>query len=146
MKHLLPAFAFCAVPAVAAPQLSVTGQAAVNTYNAMERCMADLAGALARVQDPATAETNAPAVLQAGQELKAILDQADEPYNMSKKAVTKADAFALRDCRYRLMTAGMAVQNEMLRLAKAEFYHSAALIKALQQLEMLDDATDSLIR
>lgn len=146
MKHLLIALAFCAMPTMAAPQLSVTGQAAVDTYNAMERCMVDMATALSRVQDKATAEANAPAVLKAGQELKSILENAEEPYHMGKKIVTQMDAVALQDCRYRLTSAGMAVQEEMLRLAKVEFYHSAALIKAFQQLEMLDDATDSLIR
>lgn len=146
MKHLLIALAFCAMPAMASSQLSATGQTAVDTYSAIEQSMADMAGALARVKDRATAEANAPIILQAGQELKAILENTDEPYSMSKKAVTKADAYALRDYRYRLMTIGTAVQSEMLRLAKAEFYNSAALIKALQQLEMLDDDTDCLIR
>ena len=45
-----------------------------------------------------------------------------------------------------MRASGMAVQNHMVRLAKVQFYNSAELIKALQELEMLDDATDSLIR
>lgn len=150
MKNLLLALALCGMTSAATPPVvggySASGQAAVASYNAMVVCMTDMSNAMAGIQDKATAEANAATVLKAGKELKTLLENTDEPYSMGKKAVTHADAFALRDCRYRMMTAGMAVQQEMLRLAKAEFYNSAALIKALQELEMLHTDTDSLIR
>lgn len=108
--------------------------------------MSEMASILSRIQDKPTAAAESAALLRVGKELKTLLENIDDPYAMGAKAVTTTDAYALRACAQRMRAAGMAVQNNMVRLAKVQFYHSAELIKALQELEMLDDATDSLIR
>ena len=42
--------------------------------------------------------------------------------------------------------AGLAMQKELIRLAEAEFFGSATLIKTLQSLEILGDEADEFIR
>lgn len=150
MKTLLITLCVGTTAAMAAPlvtgALSASGQAAVASYTAVEVCMSEMATILSRIQDKPAAATESAALLRVGKELKTLLENMDDPYAMGAKAVTTTDAYTLRACAQRMRVAGMAVQNHMVRLAKVQFYNSAELIKALQELEMLDDATDSLIR
>jgi hypothetical protein len=150
MKKLLFMIGIGAMTTTAAPLveggLSTSGQEAVEAYNTVEIYMQEMARVLGRIQDKATAESEAPLLKRIVTELKNAMAAIDDPYAMGEKAVTKTDSYALFGCRQRMMVAGMAVHREMLRLARAEFYNSATLIKALQELDMLNEDTSALIR
>ena len=150
MKKLLLILAFGTMTASATTLveggMTASGQAAVESYNTLTMCMNDMAACLARIQDKETAAVEAPTLLLLGQRLKAMLDSMDAPYMVRKKATTTEDARALGNCSYYLRMAGLAVQEQMIRLAKEQFYHSEPLIKTFQELEMLGSDTDDLIR
>lgn len=126
--------------------MSASGQAAVNSYNAMTLCMNEMEACLSRIQDKESAAIEAPILLGLGLQLKTMLEGMEAPHMVSQKATTEEDKKALGLCSYYLRKAGLAVQQQMIRLAKEQFYHSAPLIKAFQKLEMLDSDADSLIR
>ena len=126
--------------------MSASGQASVNSYNALTLCMNEMEACLSRIHDKKTAAAEAPTLLMLGQQLKVMLAEMEAPYLVSQKATTEEDKKALGLCSYYLRKAGLAVQQQMIRLAKEQFYHSAPLIKAFQTLEMLGSDADSLIR
>ncbi len=150
MKKLLSILILSAMVAPAAPlvqgAVSAGALEAIASYDELETCMRDMATVLAAIQDKATAEAQAPALRQAAEALKTKLETMDTPYNMWDHVLTKDDSRAMAQCRRRLQATGMAAQTEMLRLVRAEFYHSAALITTLQELEMLNEDTSALIR
>ena len=150
MKKLLSILILSAMVAPAAPLVQGVVSAgtleAIASYDALETCMRDMAAVLAAIKDEATAETQAPALRRAAEALKAKLAEMDDPYRMWDHVLTKDDSRAMVQCRKRLQAAGMAVQGEMLRLVRAEFYHSAPLITTLQELEMLNSDTSALIK
>ena len=150
MKKLLSILILSAMVAPAAPlvqgAVSAGALEAIAHYDALETCMRDMATVLAGIKDKATAETQAPALRTAAEALKARLAEMDTPYNMWDHVLTRDDSRAMAQCRRRLQTAGMAVQSEMLRLVRAEFYNSAPLITTLQELDMLNADATTLIK
>ena len=120
--------------------------ATVARYNLIEQYMVELTGILARMQDKSTAEAECAAFKQHYTAMTGWLKTTEDPYKALSEIKTFADRKLMISTREAVEKAGLAMQKELIRLAEAEFYGSATLIKTLQSLEILGDEADEFIR
>lgn len=125
--------------------LSENGLLALKVYTELGVYMDNMHAVLKQIEDHTSAEAQADSLRAACLALKEHLEHIYEPYSMSKKAVTLDDFAMLMQCRDILLQKGGAVQKELIRLAKARFYGSQALINVLLEQEMLDEETAELL-
>lgn len=150
MKKLLLILALGSLTATATPPLtgSLSPQiaATVARYNLIEQYLMDLTVILTRIQDKTTAEAESAAFKQHYSEMFGWLESTVDPYKILPEIKTYADRRLMIGSRAAVEKAGRAMQKELIRLAEAEFYGSATLIKTLQSLEILGDEADEFIR
>ena len=120
--------------------------AIVARYNTIEQHMKELTVILARVQDKSSAEAESATFEQHYTEMSRWLKSVPDPYKIFPEIKTFADRKLIISTRKAVENAGLSLQKELIRLAEAEFYGSATLIKTLQSLEILGDEADEFIR
>lgn len=127
-------------------ELTDNAKLALQVYSELGAYMDAMQHALSRIQDKRTAAEHAAALKTACEQMKAHIDNINDPYQMFNKCANKTDRYHMLILRGQLLDKGAAVQAELIRLAEADFYGSAALIHTLQELEMLDDEASDLIQ
>lgn len=111
------------------------GLVAVAHFNTLEGCLNGLTDVLATIKDRESADAAVPQFLEAVNKLKQQLDTMAGLQDQLKGLPNAEDNAAFEACQQRLQAAGIALQQELARLAMVEFYGSEQFIQALMSMQ-----------
>ena len=127
------------------PGISPEVRETLLRYQALHICMYKLLITLHDVQDAAGAAANAAAVQEQLYQIKEITTDLDDPYRACGNTDSKAEKNELSHQRLLMQEVGQLLEQEIIRLAQAEYYGSKAFIQALQNVGILDSRANKLM-
>ena len=149
-KILLPLCLACSICTGAettpAPGISPEVRETVLRYRSLHICMYELLITLQSIQDAPGAAANAASVEAQLSSIKEITTDLDDPYRASGNTDSETERRLISHQRMLMQEVGQQLELEIIRLAKTEYYGSESLIKALQNVGILDSRANKLIR
>ena len=113
------------------------GLVAVAHFNTLETRLTELADVLATIKDKDSADAAAERFVEAAGKLQAQLTLMASLEDQLKGQPNADDKAAFEACQQRLHAAGIALQQELGRLAMVEFYGSEKFIQALMSMQTM---------
>lgn len=115
------------------------GLIAVGHFEKLEGCLIAMTDVLASVKNKESADATAPKLIEAASKLKEQMNAMVDLQNTLKQEPNEDDNKAFEEWHTRLHVAGIALQQELTRLAMVEFYGSEAFISALMSLQSVSN-------
>lgn len=113
------------------------GLIAVSHFEKLEGCLIAMTDVLASVKNKESADATAPKLIEAANKLKKQLNAMVALHHTLKQEPNEDDNKAFEEWNTRLHVAGIALQQELARLAMVEFYGSEEFIAALMSLQSI---------
>ena len=115
------------------------GLIAAGHFEKLEGCLIAMTDVLASVKNKESADATAPKLIEAASKLKEQMNAMVDLQNTLKQEPNEDDNKAFEEWHTRLHVAGIALQQELTRLAMVEFYGSEAFISALMSLQSVSN-------
>ena len=113
------------------------GLVAVAHFNTLEARLKELADVLATIKDKDSADAAADRFVEAAGKLQEQMNTMAGLESQLKGLPNAEDKAAFEACQQRLHAAGIALQQELGRLAMVEFYGSEKFLQALMSMQAM---------